>query len=226
MVEAMVSELLRLAEQGAAPGSLDTERSQWNWWVQYCASLEPPTSPWRTDVLANAGHNGSIREGIMQAGFLPWVSIRMLPKTLVKRQKGLPAKPDSWKGALLGIRRIHRRLGLRMAPLTLALEVTKGLTRAYRDDHGVSPLLKHRKEPLTNAIILDILTLLQTPGSAIGKRTVLPGTPFWVCLEAVVHVMAQAGFRKNKVAVKSHTKDAWGRHTPSRASLAAVAPQG
>ena len=95
MVEAMVSELLRLAEQGAAPGLLDTERSQWNWWVQYCASLEPPTSPWRTDVLANAGHNGSIRKGILQAGFLPWVSIRMLPKTLAKRQKGLPAKPDS-----------------------------------------------------------------------------------------------------------------------------------
>ena len=101
-MESMVMELLRLAEQGAAQGSLNQEHSQWNYWLRYCASLTPPTCPWRTDMIANSGNSPlSYREMIVQAGFLPWLAINMPPKLLSDQEKDIPSKPGSWLGALL-----------------------------------------------------------------------------------------------------------------------------
>ena len=99
------------------------------------------------------------------------------------------------------------------------MEALKGLMRSYRDEFGVAPLLRERKEPMTNQIIADMLRVLADPAAKLGTRKVDPASPYWIALAAIIHVMAQAGFRKNEIAVKSHAKDAWGFHKPSRASL-------
>ena len=169
---------------------------------------------------------GFLREQVIQANFLAWLSMRMPPKKLVDRAAGLPAKPGSILDALLTVRRIHDRMTLPMVPLKLALQVLKGVTRDFRDDLGITyarHLLKQKKEPFTNETLGRLISLVDSSSAEdnrrLGRKAVLSALPFWVTLSATIHVMAQAGFRKNEIAVKSHTKDPWGSHKPCRANV-------
>jgi hypothetical protein len=53
-----------------------------------------------------------------------------------------------------------------MASLSFAMEALKGLMRSYRDEFGVAPLLRERKEPVTNQIIADMLRVLADPAGS------------------------------------------------------------
>ena len=70
--------------------------------------------------------------------------------------------------------REHKKRGYKMAPFTLVMQVMKGQIRQYVDLHGTECLAPARKNPLTNALILKMLS---TPeGSTHGRLKVKWGS--------------------------------------------------
>ena len=223
--------VMHLAEASAPSSTLDTESSQWRYWVQFCGEANPPIRPWRDNVASNTGQDpvGFQGEILLQAEFLCWLAVRMQPKRKADQALGLPAKPSSILGALLGVRRKHKRAtGFNMAPLGMALTALKGIVRDFAKEHGatyVTHIQTQRAEPLTNEIIGAMLALLTEDGGEgedvkLGKQNVARGSEQALVLIAIIMVMAQAGFRKNEIAVRSHSKEPWNCRKPSRDNVA------
>eukprot|EP00965_Chrysotila_dentata_P141708 4683017-Pleurochrysis_carterae.AAC.1 len=70
---------------------------------------------------------------------------------------------------LRGVARVHRALGYQFGSLASVTEVCKGATQAYIDEHGYEALIPKRKEPLTNEMLV---ALVSTPHGAA-----IPGYP-------------------------------------------------
>jgi hypothetical protein len=196
-------------EKSAPKGTLSQDKSHWSWWVRWCKTWNTP--PMRTDHKSNTGTHwvGSRREAFLQAAALPWILCRMKA-----RGREFPL-PTSALQVLLGVRRVHRRLGYELVPFRQVTSVLKTMMHDYCTEHGPESLLPQRKSPFMHWMVLELLAICRLPGSKIGVRSVDPGSRFWVCLVALIALMAQSGFRKAEVTARG----AFTKKNMSRASL-------
>jgi hypothetical protein len=195
-------------EQSAPGGTLKQDKSHWRWWTRWCDTWNTP--PMRTDHKANMGHDwgGARREAFLQAAALPWILSRMQPRG---RQFPLPT---SAMQVILGVRRIHRRLGYDTVPFRQVSSVLKALMHEYCEIHGPEALLPHRKSPLPPEVVRGLLGLCKDAGVVIGSR-VVHNSPFWISLTCLIATMAQSGLRKAEIS----SQKAFTKKDMSRASL-------
>ena len=95
-------------ERAAPDSTLETEASNWKWWLAYCACpdlWETPCIPVRPDVR-QLSFEEVLLEECLWAGAVPWIHLRM------KSRSGHvigAAKPSSVMNVLRGVRRAHLR---------------------------------------------------------------------------------------------------------------------
>ena len=208
-----VCRLLAAELEAAAPATtLANERSNWKHWEAWCTHMG--TTPLRNDVRANSGDDveGYEREVLLLAAGLPFILKRM------RKRPGwhTPPSPLSALQVLRGVRRVHKRLGVPMAPLTMAVVLVNRLLDDYVRRHGHDALQPKRKEPLTNPIIIGMLHL--PDGTPIGSARVDWTALGWVALRAMYATLAQTGMRKSEVALPAN--ETFCKRHLSRAALA------
>ena len=185
---------LEYVQLGSAVRTHYQEDSQWRHWHAYCCHMKTP--PLRSDIPANLGIDaqGQQREVLLLAGALPFFLQRMRGRT----QSG-KAKPRSAYAILLGVRRFHKRLGIKMVPFDLVLAVLKGLLREYIATHGPESLIPHRKEPLTVNVIRGMLGV--PSGAVINGAAWDWNSPLGITLAAIFTTLAATAFRKDEIAI-------------------------
>ena len=189
--------LALLLQSHVPEATLANEASNWKHWVAFCAHMR--TSPWRDDKAANAGGKGHEREVQLLALGLLYIYARMKP---ARRTPGRAPKPESALAVLRGVRRMHARLGIKMAGLELATRLAASLAAEYCLEHGPEELMPHRTEPLTNDMV-D--WLVATPHGTQLKPglKVEEGSLRETSLRACYAVMARTGFRSSEVAMRT-----------------------
>jgi len=91
-----------------------------------------------------------------------------------------------------------------------------GMLRQYIQDHGPEALIPKRKEPLTNEIIAQLITMPN--GTIFGPRSTLQWErPGMESLRAMFAFCAQTGARKSEVSL--YEEDSFGRHHLSMANV-------
>ena len=216
-LQGAVESMLRDLELSAPENTADNEASSWRrYWEPYCRLMG--TTPLRADAAANAGFDmdGHSRETLLLAIAVPWVYEHMQGRRRDASGVLLPPLPSSVLNVLRNVRRAHKRLGITMAPLTLAVQATERLIQRYRDEHGPEALQPRRKEPLTNAIVVALLTL--PAGTVVGSTAVDYARLEWISLRAQYAVHAQTGMRKSETCIPNGR--AFGKKHLSRANLA------
>ena len=207
-----IERIVRLWHKAAPTTTLDQEDSNLRHWTAYCADMDG--GRWirpSLDDLARRGQEYVLLEQVFWANALPYIMQRQRDAWEANsRERALPPRPASALQMLRGVRRVHiKRMGIAPVSLTSAVQVCEGLMREYVETHGPEALLPERKEPLTRQLIIQLLTL------AAGTK--FPGAPPvdysehpWVAIRAMMATLAQCGFRKAEVAVKSaaHASDA------------------
>jgi hypothetical protein len=163
-------------------------------------------APIRSDMLAHSGQDidGYALECAFVAGALPWIMVHMEPA----KGSTKPPKPTSGLKVLGHVRRVHLKRFHHpfFVPLTQAVQACDGLCKQFIVDNGPDSLLPHRKEPLTNEIVVKLLGLFHSPDIKVGRRTIDPGNPAWASLFALFHTCAQTGFRKAEVSLPAGTR--------------------
>ena len=165
-------------------------KSDWKHWIGFCSWAG--VLPWRTNAAAALGTDADarLREQIIWINALLyiWPRMRNAPG------RTTPPKPTSALAILKGIRRMHVKLGYETVPLTPVVRAMRKLLEKYRDTHGPEALQPHRKEPLTNELILALIAATRGDGGlSEGDRLT------WV---ALWHFLAQTGMRKAEVALE------------------------
>ena len=198
--------------QNAAPMStLDTEDSNWKHWSAVCE--EWGISTIRNSVHQIRAHGGDDLvdlEVAIWADAFPIIKNRMYEAWCINgRGRELPPKPSSVLQVLRGIRRAHRRMQIDTVSLTACVQVCDGMLREYAEVHGPEALIPHRKEPYTNQMIVDLLSLPN--GTRIGRDTIQYDLLKWAEIRALIAFMAQTGFRKAEVSLPSKADYVWGK---------------
>lgn len=163
-------------------------------WERVCSLLNTPV--WRTDAAANSGADpvGHRRELILLAIALVLFLMWMKPRS----KRDPVANPRSALNKLHGVAREHKKRGYIMAPLTLAVQVMKGMLRRAVRMHGTDWLAPERKRPLTNAMVAAMLALAD--GTVGAGFLVDRSAYFWVAAFATLAVLAETGMRKADIS--------------------------
>ena len=174
---------------------------------------------WRPgkDELAHDAQ-GRRREAAIQAMFLLYVHLHILPKEKAKKKAGQEAKPQSVRNVLGGVRRAHKRQQIKMVDCVLVGQLVDGMCRRFVKLFGPEALQPHRKEPLPYSVFFDMLAMHKCAGIMVGGRIMAHDHIFWVSFFAAMCVSRQTGYRKAEVGVP--TGDVFGRCHLSRASVA------
>jgi integrase len=164
-------------------------KSNWKHWVGFCSWAG--ILPWRTDPRAALGTDAGarLREQTIWVNALLyiWPRMRNAPG------RDTPPKPQSALAILRGIKKMHRDLGYEVIPLTPVVQAMRKLLERYRDKHGPEALQPHRKEPLTNELIIALIATTRADDTlSAGDRLM------WVGLW---NLLAQTGMRKAEVAL-------------------------
>ena len=197
-LEDLLRVVARFYERSAPDSTLDTEASNWNWWLRYCACPDlwrVPNCGMRPD-RRQLSYEEQMLEETLWAGAVPWIHQRMRSRAGVVGA----AKPSSVMNVLRGVRRAHLRQRVDTVSLQAAVRACGGLMRDYIELHGADALLPHRKEPLTNPLIRSLLTLADGTELARGKYLHW-STPRYASLRALYATLAQTGMRKAEVSL-------------------------
>ena len=185
--------LLRLLLERAAASTIrrtplsvaSLDASYWRFWCDWCRVMGTP--PLRTDVEAN--RSGAPAEAALRIGaFMMWVITN--PNFL----------PTSMLARLRGAARVHKACGYDFGPLTAVTEACRGATQEYLDEHGPHALTPKRKEPLTNEMLVVLMTLMAGvvpgfPGMVVGASLA------WLGVRVFIALAAASGFRKADMAL-------------------------
>jgi len=129
-----------------------------------------------------------------------------------RSNKDAAANPRSALNKLCGVVREHKKAGIKMAPLMLAVQVVAGMLRAHVEAHGTDSLTPSRKDPLTHPIICGMLRTAN--GASRGALVVNWLIYFWIAVCATISVLAETGMRKGDVSkALASTKFTKGRLT-------------
>ena len=197
----IAADVFHTAEKAAPLGTVRANHSAWKHWLAWCAHLR--ISPWRSDTLANTGHDpaGHRREVLILAGALRFIYERMRPR----RRSDVDPQPQSALNVLLAVRREHKTRGLIMAPLRLAGAVLRGLMREHIALHGPESLQPRRKEPFTPTILAKLVNVPNGLQLGHGLGTLEWHTTPGRALFALICTLSACGFRKAEVAQSSDT---------------------
>ena len=135
-----ISATQRLAEFGAAVGTLSKDDHAWEYWERFCSIYGWPP-------LIEAGYARAHPDEISQrlAVFQAWV----YPQ-LRGRGDRVDAKPQTaFNGYVLAIIRIFSREHIPMPKAKHVERNLAGLKRCFKDIYGVETLMPGRKQPLT-----------------------------------------------------------------------------
>ena len=198
VLEDLLRVVARFYERSAPDSTLDTEASNWSWWIRYCSCAElwlTPNCGMRPD-RRQLSYEEQMLEETLWAGAVPWIHKRM------KSRAGIvgAAKPSSVMNVLRGVRRAHLRQRVDTVALQAAVRACGGLMRDYIELHGADALMPHRKEPLTNPLIRGLLTLANGTELARGKYLYW-ASPRYASLRAMFATLAQTGMRKAEVSL-------------------------
>lgn len=164
-------------------------KSDWKHWIGFCSWAG--ILPWRTNAAAALGTDtdARLREQVIWINALLyiWPRMRNAPG------RALPPKPTSALQILKGIRRMHTKLGYETVPLTPVVRAMKTLLEKYRDKHGPEALQPHRKEPLTNELIIALFAAVRADDN-LSEQDRRAWLGMW-------HLLAQTGMRKAEVAL-------------------------
>ena len=138
---------------------------------------------------------------------MAWIHARMQPAKGRHLPEGPPhygrPKPPSPQSAikvLRGVRAEHIARGLAPPPLALATKRCTELMYQYMDAVGAENCVPKRKAPLTHLIITSLLAITNAPILAKGE-TWTYNTVYGVSVYALWNTLAQAGFRKDEIAL-------------------------
>ena len=140
------------AELGAAElagVNRDTARRDDAWWRKYWIPITSTldTTPIRNFPQAVTGTDMALR--FRETTLLVYVLIMILTM-MQPRRRGAPApKVSSALHVLLGVRRVHSRMGIEMVPFRLIRDSISNLTMRFVELHGHEALLPQRKAPLS-----------------------------------------------------------------------------
>ena len=166
-------------------------KSDWKHWVAFCSWAG--ILPWRTNAAAALGTDADarMREQVIwiNALLFIWPRMRNAPG------RSTPPKPTSALAVLKGIRRMHAKLWYETVPLTQVVRAMRTLLEKYRDKHGPEALQPHRKEPLTNELIVALLAAVGGDAS-LSANDGRAWTGMW-------SLRAQTGMRKAEMALPS-----------------------
>jgi hypothetical protein len=182
---ALLEDMREHLEAAFARSTNATDKYHVEAWRKACADLGTPM--WRTDMAANSGLDpiGHRRELILPALAILHMYARMPP-----RSKSDPAaNPRSAMAKIYAVARAHAQRGFKMAPFTITVQVLKGMLHRYVDLHGTDSLAPSRKNPLTQELIMAMLT------------APLDWTTYtMVALRATFETLAETGMRKGDVS--------------------------
>ena len=193
-LERLLGNVSDLMEKAMAGGTAQGDVYHFRAWERVCKDLG--TSPWRVDAAANSGLDpvGHRRELLLLAIALVLMYAAMKPRS----KKDPVANPRSALQKLRGVARVHKARGHSMAPLTYAVQAMKGMLRAAVAIHDTDWLAPSRKRPLTNAMVLAILSVgdgLSGMGFEVDLTTYM-----WISVVATFAVLAETGMRKADVS--------------------------
>ena len=168
-----VARLVTIIESDAPANTLRQEASNWRHWLAFCEQYR--TSPWRKP-MAHMSMDEADAENLIWAKALLFIHARMKPG---RRSKTGQAKPASALAVIAGIRRAHKRMGRETIPLTLAAQLSHGMTRDFLAEYGPEALSIRRKEPYTNAMIRAMLTITEPVRVDSSCRMLGPRKTTW-----------------------------------------------
>ena len=177
---------------GVKVRSAKGQRSAWKHWEAWCRQNN--TSPWRFGAYNPDSYRDSMREQVLQAGFIRFCHLRQSVHARGVR-KGKAAQPKSAVKVLSHIRRMHRDRGETMAPAVLVASELRKLNFEYKNEFGVQGLIPERKQPFTREILTDCL-LGAPKGFKAGIMVVDWEARSGRTLRAITTVAASTGFRK------------------------------
>ena len=189
-----VARLVTIIESDAPANTLRQEASNWRHWLAFCEQYR--TSPWRKP-MAHMSMDEADAENLIWAKALLFIHARMKPG---RRSKTGQAKPASALAVIAGIRRAHKRMGRETIPLTLAAQLSHGMTRDFLAEYGPEALSTRRKEPYTNAMIRAMLTITE-PVRVDSSCSIEWSSLLGISLRALVATLAQTGFRGDEVSL-------------------------
>jgi hypothetical protein len=169
------------------------DRGYFRTWEAICAWLG--TSPWRTDVAANLGHDAA---GYQREQMLHCIALVRKYLTMSARSHASPGPlPDSAMAMIRGVRRVHIAAGLTFASSDLAKHVLKGMLREYVRIHRVDAVAPNRKCPFShevgNNVLLQLLRVAE--GAAYKGRRVAFSEYKWLSARACFETLAETGNR-------------------------------
>ena len=144
-------------------------------------------------MWANSGHDavGAQRERLLQSTFVLRVYRNMKPRNRAHKA----AKPQSARGPLDAVRRIHKRNDIRMCDAPSVTLLLRGLLDDYVRLHGTETLIPQRREPLTNEHTERLLSPANE-GMKVGRRRINWRQPFWISFAAFLTTLRHSGSRK------------------------------
>jgi len=186
------------ANVGVPKGTLKAEKVAWTYWCRYCDEVYD-TEPLRLDRAAHAGLS-QVRqqnEVTLQTGFVVWLANGVV---LPRSKADSEAKPDSFFNHLVSIRRFHLRCHrvVMVKPLGMA-QILRSQVATYVKNNGWEALLPKRKEPISNAILVQLLEV--EAGTMLGRTRLDWNSILFVNLSGMMCTTASGGFRKAEVTL-------------------------
>ena len=191
LLRSLISDVQATIMRGVPKSTAKKDRRYWRLWAQHCRFLG--TTEWRDDMWANSGHDavGAQRERLLQSTFVLRVYRNMKPRNRAHKA----AKPQSARGPLDAVRRIHKRNDIRMCDAPSVTLLLRGLLDDYVRLHGTETLIPQRREPLTNEHTERLLSPANE-GMKVGRRTINWRQPFWISFAAFLTTLRHSGSRK------------------------------
>ena len=177
------------AEQAAV--NRDTARRDDAWWRKYWLPITTmlATAPVRNFPAAVSGEDPALRA--RETTLLIFALITILTMMQPRRREAPAPKISSGLHVLLGVRRIHARMGVELVPFKLIRETLKGLTMRFVQLHGHEALLAKRKAPLPHSSFQALLLVCAGTYNGIAYVGLLV-----LSTRAVMCLMWASGFRK------------------------------
>ena len=193
------------------------QNSNWRAWSRFCAAAE--IDPWRPPLTPENGE----REGVIWGAAFFFIYSHMKPKKGNYIKHGprtgqlCPPKPQSALAILRGARREHIDRGIPVPPLTIATRRCKEVLRRYAEHIGPENIVPNRKAPMSRELIIAILSTAEGEPLLKDARQWTWGSAYGRSFRALIHVLAQTGFRKAEISLA--TKETWGSMHLSFANL-------
>ena len=203
-----LAEMATVGDASAIPETSQAQlASNWRHWLAFCERFKI-ADPLRPD-LATLDAVGLRREKVIWTAALTWIythSMKPARGKFLHDGTPKPVDPHSALAVLRGVRRIHIDAGVDTPPLKTATRRMLELMRAYAKEVGPENCAPQRKAPLTHDLITGMLNTADGAPVMEGGKAWNWSSVYGRSCRTAIHVLAQCGFRKAEIALKSGEK--------------------